>query len=288
MLPCERATALREFYSNISDPALFENPSTPQSLALDWIINHDSMAVCPNDTTCHVVQRYVMAVFYFSLKGYQWTECSAPKDVECEEEINKADDNCSILPTPHYPNQTRVGCLYTKPWLSPFHECMWGGCSCHGDDEPEIAWCMDQIDFQANNLKGVIPYEISSLVHLRILALQQGHVTGSIPSALGKLHHLELLDLDYNEMTGVIPNEIYSLKYLRELDLNHNALVGTLSANVGNLSKLKILQVDNNFLSGTIPIEISTLNELGAFLFCSNFLMINMFRNLIISISPIQ
>lgn len=181
MLPCERAQALREFYSSISDPTLFDNPTTPQSLALDWITNHDSMAVCPNDTTCHAVQRYVMAVMYFSLKGYQWTECSAPKDWYCEDEANAAETNCNLLPYPHYSNETHIGSLDTKPWLSSDHECMWGGCACHGEDEPEIAWCMDQIGFQGNSLKGIVPDEIASLEHLRFLELEQGEVGWTMP-----------------------------------------------------------------------------------------------------------
>jgi hypothetical protein len=221
------------------------------------------MMVCPNDTTCHAVQRYVMAVLYFSLKGYQWTECSAPKDYECEEELSLTESKCDLLPYPHYPNQTRIGYLYTKPWLSPTHECMWGGCACHGEDEPEIAWCMDQIEFQANNVKGVIPHEISSLKHLRFLALEQGSTSGTIPSAMGSLHKLEMLDLDYNELSGSIPETIYDLENLRILDFNHNNFEGTLSTNVGKLSSLQILQIDHNYMTGTIPSEISLLEELG-------------------------
>jgi hypothetical protein len=183
-LPCDRAQALREFYSTISDPELFDNPGTPQSLALDWITNHDSMMVCPNNSTCHAVQRYVMAVLYFSLKGYQWSECSAAKDWYCDEEATLADANCNI------------GSNYSKPWLSSSHECHWGGCGCHGEDEPEITWCMDQIELQAINAKGIIPREITSLEHLRFLLVDQDDVSSSIPSAKGSIQKLEINDLE--------------------------------------------------------------------------------------------
>ena len=162
------------------------------------------MTVCPNDTSCHAVQRYVMAILYFSLKGYQWTECSAPKDWECADEASLAESNCNLLPYLHYPDQPRAGCLHTMPWLSSHHECMWGGLACHSEDHPELAWCMDQIEFQNNNVKGIIPDEIASLKHLRFLALEQGETGGTIPSVLGLLHNIEMIDLDHNKVTSSV------------------------------------------------------------------------------------
>ncbi|KAL3791625.1 hypothetical protein HJC23_012215 [Cyclotella cryptica] len=271
LLPCEREKDLRDFYSSISEPALFENPSTPQSLALDWITNHDSMMVCPNDPkTCHTIQRYVMAVMYFSLKGHQWTECSAPKDFNCEDEIKLADQTCNIIPSPHYPNQTRVGGFDAMAWLSPSHECLWGGCVCHGDDVPELSYCLDQLEFEGNNLKGLIPNEIARLEHLRFLSFEKGNLTGTIPSALGSIHGLHTIDLDFNELTGPIPDAIYGLKNLRQLDLNNNALTGTLSSKVGMLGHLQVLQVDHNLLTGTIPSEIRDLENLEVGFFSYN------------------
>jgi hypothetical protein len=272
-LPCDRRKALREFYSTISDPELFDNPTTPQALALDWISNHDTMMVCPNDPKiCHPIQRYVMAVMYFSLNGYQWTKCTAPRDFNCQDEIDNKNHGCDIVPSPHYPNESRIGCYDALAWLSPSHECMWGGVAClgdaHGPDEPDLSYCVDQIELENNSLKGLIPHEISNLEHMRFFALEQGNITGTLPSALGSLKKLEILDVDYNKLTGSIPDEIYTLEHLREIDLNNNLLTGTLSSHVGKLQKLEILQVDNNLLSGNIPSEIRKLENLGEYQFC--------------------
>mmetsp|Transcript_2678 Transcript_2678/g.6354 ORF Transcript_2678/g.6354 Transcript_2678/m.6354 type:complete len:784 (+) Transcript_2678:95-2446(+) len=270
ILPCDRASDLRELYSAISDPVLFENPASPQSLALDWIINHDSMAVCPNDpNTCHTIQRYVLAVFYFSTQGYQWSSCSAPKDYMCEEEISKANEKCNRTVTAHYAND-RVGINESKAWLTPGHECDWGGLACHGENEPEVAFCLDQIDFEANGIAGVIPDEIAQLETMRYLYLEKGELGGSIPSTIGELKNLKVIDLDFNSLTGTIPENLYELSSLRQLDLNNNQLTGTLSSRVGLLSNLSVIQVDNNKLTGTIPSELGQLKQLAVGFFSYN------------------
>lgn len=80
----------------------------------------------------------------------------------CEEEISKANEKCNRTVTAHFAND-RVGINESNAWLTPGHECDWGGLACHGENEPEIAFCLDQIDFEANGIAGVIPDEIAQL-----------------------------------------------------------------------------------------------------------------------------
>jgi hypothetical protein len=254
---------LKKFYSTISEPSLFDIPGTPQSLALDWITNHDLMKVCPNDSnTDHLIQRYVLAVFYFATQGFQWKSCNAPRDFACEVQIKNANDNCNRTSTPHF-ESTRIGINETNAWLTPAHECSWGGVACHGNDDPKVANCVDQIDFEANNLRGEIPQELASLTYLRFLYLEQGNMSGPIPSVLGSLSRLLVIDLDFNQFSGTIPKEIYGLSKLRQLDLDHNKLTGMIPTEVGMLSALNLLQLDHNSFVGTIPKEISQLKHLG-------------------------
>eukprot|EP01082_Thalassiosira_pseudonana_P000083 g127.t1 g127 contig1:303470-306620(-) len=269
ILPCDRSKALRELYSTISDPSLFDDPTTPQSLALDWITNHDSMTVCPQDDSCHAIQRYVLAVFYFSTEGWQWSSCKAPRNYMCEDEIAAADANCDRTVTPHFASD-RVGIFQTSAWLTPIHECHWGGVACRGEDEPELAYCLDQIDIENNNLRGVIPEEIAALENLRYLYLEQGQMSGTIPVFLGSLRELQVIDLDFNNFSGSIPNEIYGLANLRQLDLNDNKLSGTVSADIGHLTELYVLQLDHNNFSGDIPSEIGQLEHLEVGFFSYN------------------
>lgn len=271
ILPCDRERDLREFYSTISDPALFENPASPQSLALDWITNHDSMMICPNDAnTCHTIQRYVLAVFYFSTQGYQWTSCSAPRDYDCEEEISNANSNCDRVVTRHFSNE-RIGSLDANAWLTPAHECTWGGVACHGESaSPDLAYCMDQIDFEANNLAGIIPDELGSLDEMRYLYLEDGSISSTIPSKIGNIENLEVLNLSKNMISGTIPDEIFGLTKLAQLELDNNELTGTLSAHVGNLGSLNLLQLENNLLEGEISGNVGNLVNLEEAYFSYN------------------
>lgn len=223
---------------------------------------HDQMMVCPNDNADHITQRYVLAVFYYATEGYKWKSCTAPTDFACEGQINQANNKCDQTATPYF-GGTRIGTNETNAWLTPSHECSWGGVACHGENDSELAHTIDQIDFEANNLCGEIPQELSYLKNMRILSLEQGSMAGTLPSFLGLLSQLHIIDLDYNKFSGSIPEEIYGLPYLRQLDLDHNQLTGTLSTEIGLLSELEILQIDNNSFDGTIPNEISKLVNLS-------------------------
>ena len=83
---------------SISGPALIES-GTPQNQALDWIARDDGANRSPFDS--RFVQRYVLAVFYFSTGGDQWLDC-----VEGEQ------------------------CNRGNYWLSGDDECTWGGIVC--------------------------------------------------------------------------------------------------------------------------------------------------------------
>ena len=72
---------------------------TPQNQALDWIARDDSANRSPFDS--RFVQRYVLAVFYFSTGGGQWLDC-----VEGEQ------------------------CDRGNYWLSGDDECTWSGIVC--------------------------------------------------------------------------------------------------------------------------------------------------------------
>jgi hypothetical protein len=59
--------------------AFLEDPESPQSMAYEWIINFDKLRWSHNNPS--VIQRYVLAVFYFATGGRRviapWYVCSA-------------------------------------------------------------------------------------------------------------------------------------------------------------------------------------------------------------------
>ena len=103
--------------STVSDPALFNDPTTPQARALDWITNDDAIepVLCPNQTGigCStgrdaLIQRYILTTFYFGTNGENW-------------------DN-------------------SDGWLTSSIVCDWYGIECDDSDTPPLN-CVDQIDF---------------------------------------------------------------------------------------------------------------------------------------------
>lgn len=263
LTPEERAAQLRQLYSAFSDAALFDDPFTPQAQALDWITNLDTLQVCPDDTSCQPLQRYILATFYFATNGGAWDQCNAPDDFSDAASIREANNNCDRVVTPFaVPNQ-RVGDQSTDAWLTPSNECEWGGIACWGADTPNLNLCIDQLDFENDGIAGTLVNELGALDTIRFFILEQGGITGTIPTTFGLLERLLILDLDFNNVQGQLPNELYGLSSLQQLDLNDNMLSGTISPLIGELNLLTFLQIDHNDISGTIPSELGELDNLS-------------------------
>ncbi len=123
---------------------------TPQSRALNWLINQDTYIVCPDDPKAY--QRYILALFYFSTDGDNWEECSAPLRFDDPASIDEANDNCSVTTTP-IPGGDRNPAFLpttegTDAWLTPVYECEWAGITCRVEGE-----CVDRIEFGKKKVK---------------------------------------------------------------------------------------------------------------------------------------
>jgi hypothetical protein len=218
----ERETLIRSIVSSVSNPVALNTPGTPQFRALNWLINVDTYNVfCAADCNRNlefggVVQRYTLAVFYFSTNGDTWATCGR-NSVDCVPQLTIS---------PNDPIDTFFG---SQTWLSSAHECLWGGVSCRTSTE-----CLDRIEFEGENVNGVIPFELEQLFELRYLYLEGAnndqeydsnvyeYLTGTIPPQLQALTELLVLDLNYNKLSGALPAALWNLSGLRQLDLDHN------------------------------------------------------------------
>ena len=127
-LPCDmtaedRAEEILFTLVDISSPALLSDPTTPQGRAFRWLVDEDVFYVCPSDNTCDVVQRFVLAVIYYSTNGEAWFQCSGNR---------AASDDCGS-DFPFDQGQSR--------FLSPISECNWAGIRCSED------LCVTDIEF---------------------------------------------------------------------------------------------------------------------------------------------
>jgi hypothetical protein len=124
-----RAASLSILVKSISIATDVDTPGTPQNLALDWLINYDSMFLCPDDPI--VRQRYVMGVFYYSTRGNRWRQCRAPTDLSDPVAIEQSNFECNIA----------VPLGGSDAWLTPSSECNWGGLLCNEENQ------VSRIDF---------------------------------------------------------------------------------------------------------------------------------------------
>jgi hypothetical protein len=127
--PEERVAAILQILFEVADdPALLRDLDSPQGQATDWLINGDLEQTCPNDEK--LVQRWTLAVMYYSTSGDEWERCSA-----------MGADPCG----------TENPFLGERRFLSSFDECEWAGIACNTEN------CVTEVVFEDNNLIGTIP-----------------------------------------------------------------------------------------------------------------------------------
>jgi len=131
-----REKQLFQIFSSVSDPKDIQTPGTPQYKAFNWIIEEDEYCLCPNNASCELVQRYVMAVFYFSTGGVKWVNCGAKSSV------------CDPSGITHNGSATSA-CFdgAGERWLAPVSSCRWCGNVC---DDLKHSTCITQIDIGKN------------------------------------------------------------------------------------------------------------------------------------------
>ena len=202
---------------------------TPQWRAFRWVVDEDEMQLCPGiDEDDKILQRYTVAVLYFSTGGDDWTRCSRHRTSPC---------------------------IVGGRFLGSNSECLWYGVSCN------LSGKIFRVDFEDNNLVGTIASELGSLAELTSLALEKGDLQGTIPSSLGQLDKLETLDLDYNRVSGDVPSEMVGAQALKTIDLNDNKLTGGLQY-LSQLQNLERLWVHSNTLVGPVPSGFGNLPRL--------------------------
>ena len=240
--PSERiAGMLAVLDSVVIHPHDLRNASTAQGQATHWILYDDDLLVCPLSDRAHLIQRWVLAVLYFSTNGNDWYQCASPQT-----DAGRTGKNTKACGT--------VNPFFgAAPFLSNVSECTWAGIGC-----TTSTGLVNDIELANNNLVGTIPTELGLLTELKVWAMERGGLRGTIPSQVGTLQQLTLLSLDVNSLTGTLPQELFTLRQLTELDLNNNQLSGSIDGLGGAFPNLEFLQLHNNDFSGTVPALLGT------------------------------
>ncbi|XP_058098038.1 inactive leucine-rich repeat receptor-like serine/threonine-protein kinase At1g60630 [Magnolia sinica] len=106
------------------------------------------------------------------------------------------------------------------------------------------------LSFKGNSISGSIP-NLSGLINLKSLFLNDNRLSGGFPSSISSLHRLKVIVLSGNQVSGEIPASLIRVRRLYVLQLQDNRLTGSIPAL--NQTSLRYFNVSGNRLSGEIP-----------------------------------
>lgn len=257
-----------------TNASLLEDPSSPQSKALEWLAQDDALRVT-EDQVDHTLQRHSLAVLYFSMGGpSNWTdqyefllpthECTWSGALICDEDMVTGID---------LTNNNLLGRLPPEVGLL-------SGLSSLVLDNNELAGplpsilppSLQRLDIWNNDLTGSIPTLYGTMKGLESLRVGKNALTGTIPAELGSLTMLTALSLESNRLTGSIP-DLWNLTRMRDFQIGQQTLTGTLSPLVGRWTNATVFHVNKlNGITGTIPTELGLLTKLQSLKLSQNHL----------------
>uniref|UniRef100_J3N1U8 Receptor kinase-like protein Xa21 n=1 Tax=Oryza brachyantha TaxID=4533 RepID=J3N1U8_ORYBR len=124
---------------------------------------------------------------------------------------------------------------------------------------------LQQLNFQLNNLSGILPYSVANLSgELEWILMGGNKITGTIPSGFGRFQKLTVLELADNLFTGTIPSDIGKLSNLHRLLLFQNTFEGAIPSSLANLTQLNELLLFSNNLGGNIPPNLANIHMLDS------------------------
>merc|ERR1712084_154051 len=211
------------YLQKMSGPKVLKDDASPQNNALEWLQSKDTFTSVSTD---QLVQRYVLATFYYATKG-----------------------------SSAWDHQTN--------WLTPVNECSWDGITCFDEDAyPDVAHLVSKVSLSNYGVSGTLPQEIGYLSHLRNLTLESNDIAGPLPSTITKLTNLLAFNLRDNKIGGKLPKNMEQFKSLLYFHMPDNKLTGSIPPGLGNIKSLQSINLKENQLSGIIPLELLNLKEL--------------------------
>ncbi|KAL3941237.1 MAG: hypothetical protein SGARI_000668 [Bacillariaceae sp.] len=255
--------------------------STPQQLAYDWLINDPSYW---NYTDTTLIQRWVLATFYYSTDGDAWDTDVFPPDVqlgkaawlnyssECLwESTNQGangdvcNDNGEIFAL-HLRNVGLNGTLPEELGLLTSLEIIFanGNPDLYGTIPTQLGLLTDleKLQLSNNGVEGTLPTEIGAWTRLSVAGFGNNELVGTMPTELGLWTSLVTLGVQGNELTGELPSEMGRLIRLENLSMEHNRFTGTIPLQWENMASLESFSVQKNYLTGDMPEDLCYMKDL--------------------------
>lgn len=252
--------------------ASFENSSTPQWKALNWLESHPDLL---GMTEPRKRQLFALVTFFYSMGGETWPEIIKRRWLQYNRE------ECLWF-------SGKFGTLgedgeYVEEWT---YEAMGVGDPCNEQKEfqtlaltqldlskqevavpPEIMLLTSlsvlYLPFNSINasLTEFLPNNFYELSSLRDLGLHQNLLTGSVPTEVGLMTGLEHVVLASNGLSGPIPSELGMMTSLPELFIHQNLLTGPIPSEMGLMTSMLWLYLHQNSLTGAIPSELGLMTS---------------------------
>jgi Leucine Rich repeat len=249
----------------------FNNTASPQSLALTWQKDDPKVMSKDRDTSV-VLQRYVLAVLYYSTLGSGWDEsynfmsdadvCTWNNGTDSAnggEGVFGSTDNKTIDWVAMRDNRLRS---VTLPWelfllTSLTHiDLGWNGLKGTIPTRIGLLTKLEYLDLSSNQLTAPLPTTMPSTIQL---ILSFNALTGANPSSWGAgMPELQVLDLNSNQFTGPLPSTMPPT--LTYLSLSFNMLTGTIPSSWGaGMPELQVLDLFGNKLTGPLPTTMPSM-----------------------------
>jgi hypothetical protein len=212
-------------------------------MAWNWIEN-DSISLSFNTPIGHVVERYVLAVLYFATNGPTWIRNNfgylSPAEVcDWNNGLEPLQDNLAIG-------------VFCGPDSGLFILLINNGLQGAIPWELSLLSDLQVIALDQNSIRGRIPTELSNLSQLYIFWASSNVLTGSLPMSLGA--NMQSIDLTNNQVSGTLPDSwADTMPRLFSIGLGLNKLTGSLPSGWTTLVSLEQLDVGSNRLTGSIP-----------------------------------
>jgi len=188
----------------------------------------------PKLATRAIVERYALAVLYYSTNGKYWE---------------------SYLP---FLTDTSVCTWNTGTGFSKGVTCSDG--------------YVDYVSMNFVNLTGTFPWEISLLQGLITFDLLQNNVSGPLPSQLSTLTKLEHFNMLGNKLSGRLPRTLSST--LKSHTLSYNLFTGNIPVSLPtSIRSVQYVDIENNKFTGGVPAAFGQLANLDVFEFGWNDLI---------------
>jgi len=273
----------------------FDDPLSSHFLALDWLSStsflsnasvyttsmHDDaddanadagVTVSPTELR-QLLQRYILALLYFSTRGpawehqfgflseasvCEWHDADGMQGITCNDEFEV---DAIVLENNYLDGQLPME-VFLLTSLTVFS--VWNNPSLDGCIPTSIANIQNltALDVAESHFDGPIPTEIGLLTSLEHLMVHDSYMNGTIPSEIGALTNLQRLGIFKTSMNGTIPEELFHATSLEYIAMSRTRISGTLSTMIGALPGITRLFLSETNIGGAIPSEIYSLSDL--------------------------